>query len=181
MNIFKILKNKIVFVCLLAIVLMNFSAFKTSASNSLSVDLNIDSIFDLKDFGNDEKDILKLINKQREKSGLANLNWNTELVKLAQLYSKKMARERFFSHIERNGYGVAERAEALHITNWLKIGENLFMASGVKNLGKFAVDKWMLSSGHRQNILDTQYTDTGIGIAESNDGKIYVTQVFIKR
>jgi uncharacterized protein YkwD len=38
----------------------------------------------------------------------------------------------------------------------------------------------MDSEGHRQNILSKNYTKEGIGvaIAEDDDGKVYITQVF---
>ncbi len=42
------------------------------------------------------------------------------------------------------------------------------------------VSKWMESPGHRQNILEANYTDTGVGVAMVND-YIIVTQAFIQR
>ncbi len=41
------------------------------------------------------------------------------------------------------------------------------------------VEGWMDSEGHRKNILKTNYTETGVGIARINDFFI-VTQVFIE-
>jgi uncharacterized protein YkwD len=37
----------------------------------------------------------------------------------------------------------------------------------------------MQSDGHRQNILEKNYTRQGIGVAidEADDGKVYITQV----
>ncbi|NYC93835.1 uncharacterized protein YkwD [Clostridium acetobutylicum] len=40
---------------------------------------------------------------------------------------------------------------------------------------------WMNSPGHRANILGRQYREIGVGAARSRSGKIYWTQVFIKR
>jgi uncharacterized protein YkwD len=36
----------------------------------------------------------------------------------------------------------------------------------------------MASPGHRQNILDKNYSRTGIGVAIAPDGQVFITQVF---
>lgn len=129
---------------------------------------------------NDELQIHSLINNERRKKGLRDLYWNEELAKLARGYSRQMARESFFSHYDRNGNSVVERAQGSNIRGWSKIGENLFFCEGYDDFDSLAVRGWMNSSEHRRNILDRQYTATGIGVAQTRDGRIYVTQVFIK-
>ena len=130
--------------------------------------------------GNDEQRIFSLINREREKNGLGELRWQNDLARLARAYSEKMARENFFSHFERDGASVADRARESRIKNWHKIGENLFYCLGVREYDRFAVQNWMKSETHRRNILDRRLTATGIGLARSREGKIYVTQVFIE-
>lgn len=129
----------------------------------------------------EEDKIFELINKEREKRGLDSLNWNSELANLARNYSIKMARENFFSHFDKNGDSIADRAKALKITSWRRIGENLFMSQGYEQFSQVAVRGWMKSSGHRKNILEEDYNQTGIGIARSRNGMIYVTQVFLQK
>lgn len=52
-------------------------------------------------------------------------------------------------------------------------GENI--AANSSNSG--AVNAWMNSSGHRANILSSNYNYTGIGVVSSSKyGKIYVQQ-----
>lgn len=181
MKTIKILKDKIVILSLLGLFSVSLFPVKNEAANPLTSHLASDSTEAVVDYLGDEKDIFKLINRQRENRGLDDLEWNDDLSDLARNYSRKMARERFFSHYERNGNTVADRAKAMRIKGWSKIGENLFTCSGYRNLSKMAVEKWMISAGHRQNILDAEYTDTGIGVAQADDGTIYITQVFIKR
>lgn len=123
-------------------------------------------------------EILKLVNNQRRKKGLSDLQWDNDLEKLARSYSKKMADGKFFSHYERNGDSVVQRAQAMKLKGWRKIGENLFMSEPYDKLNSFAVENWMKSPLHRQNILDQSFNTTGIGIAQSRDGTIYITQVF---
>ena len=112
---------------------------------------------------------------------MGNLEWDDELAEMARDYSEKMAREDFFQHIDRDGKSVAERAKAHKLKNWNGIGENLFVCSGVSSFSNLAVKAWMKSLTHRQNILSDFWTTTGIGIAESKAGKIYITQIFIDR
>lgn len=37
---------------------------------------------------------------------------------------------------------------------------------------------WMNSTGHRENILQSQFQNEGIGVAISNDSKVYITEDF---
>lgn len=122
--------------------------------------------------------ILDLVNDQRRRKGLENLFWSRELENLARNYSRKMADAKFFGHYEKNGDTVVQRAKAMQIKGWRKIGENLFMCGGYKDINSLAVNKWMSSSAHRQNIMDERFNTTGIGIYESRDGAVYITQVF---
>ena len=129
----------------------------------------------------DEREIFDLINRERGKKGLGELNWDSNLSRLARAYSQKMARENFFSHYDGDGGSVETRAKDMRIKNWSKIGENLFFCEGYDNPNVMAVRGWMQSPTHRENILDPDYTDSGIGIAFTGGGRIYVTQVFIER
>jgi len=128
----------------------------------------------------DEQQIHYLVNNERRKKGLGDLYWDEDLAKLARNYSKKMARESFFSHFDRDGNSVVERAKDSDIQGWNKIGENLFFCEGYDAFDALAVRGWMNSSEHRRNILDRQFTTTGIGIARTRDGRIYITQVFMR-
>lgn len=129
----------------------------------------------------DEREIFDLINQERGKKGLGELNWDSNLSQMARAYSQKMARENFFSHYDGDGGSVETRARDMRIKNWSKIGENLFFCEGYGNPNVMAVRGWMKSPSHRENILNRDYTDSGIGIAVTGGGRIYVTQVFIER
>ena len=126
----------------------------------------------------EEYSIYELVNRERSKSRLSYLEWNDDLANVARNFSRQMAREGFFSHADRNGRTVIERAGD---TQWTKIGENLFMCARMNNFTTFSVRGWMRSSSHRKNILDREWTDTGIGIYRTRDDRIYVTQLFIRR
>lgn len=131
-------------------------------------------------FDDDARQILELVNAERRRKRLTELEWDNDLARMAQSYSRRMARENFFDHIDFDGKDVADRAKSAKIKGWSKIGENLFYCEGVNQLDSFAVRGWMKSPTHRQNILDQNWTTTGIGIAEAN-GEVYITQIFIER
>jgi uncharacterized protein YkwD len=129
----------------------------------------------------DERRILDLINRERAKKGLSSLEWNSDLARLARNYSQQMAQENFFSHYDRDGFSVFERIKSTKINDWNKLGENLFECTGTREFISLSVEKWMQSPGHRRNILDSEFNTSGIGVAMTRDGKIYVTQVFLRR
>lgn len=166
-----LLKTSVLFLTLTAV-------FGVSAPQIVFAKTDFATLNKAKKNSADEREIHKLINKERRKKGLPDLNWSNDLERLARSYSKKMADGRFFSHYERNGDSVAQRAGAMKIKGWRKIGENLFMCEAYDKINNFAVENWMKSTLHRQNILDGNYNATGIGIAESRDGTIYIAQVF---
>lgn len=131
-------------------------------------------------FGNEEFEIFELVNNRRQKSRLGQLEWDSDLAKMARRYSEEMARGNFFSHYDKRGRSVSDRAEISGIRGIRGIGENLFFCNGIDDFSGVALKSWLNSSGHRKNMLNPEWTATGIGIASDRSGKIYVTQVFIK-
>ena len=127
-----------------------------------------------------EYDIYQRVNRERSKFRLGTLAWDDRLAQLARDYSRKMAREGFFGHYDRSGLAVEDRAIAARIKNWSVIGENLFFCEDHPTYVDTAVTGWMKSPTHRENILDREFTTTGIGIATARDGSIFVTQVFTR-
>jgi len=67
-----------------------------------------------------------------------------------------------------------EYTETVPRVNWL------FTYANSGEIEDSVVDGWMDSPGHRENILDSRYSESGIGIATSNDF-YFVTQVFIQK
>ncbi|MBS1797762.1 MAG: CAP domain-containing protein [Acidobacteria bacterium] len=129
----------------------------------------------------EERAIFDLINEERRKKGLGDLEWDGRLAGVARDYSRRMAREDFFSHYDRDGNSVVERARDSNVRDWRQIGENLFYCEGYDQFDELAVRGWMKSPDHRRNILDRRFNASGIGIARARDGRIYITQVFIER
>lgn len=128
-----------------------------------------------------EKKVFALINEKRAEQGLPPLAWNDEVAKVARTHSQNMANYKFFSHAGLDGTMVSDRADKLGVTKWRAIGENIAYNRGYQNPCEFAVERWMLSDSHKQNLLDNRWKESGIGVAVGNDGAYYFTQVFLVR
>lgn len=128
----------------------------------------------------DEQSIYELINAERRRRGAGPLVWDEKVAQMARNYSRQMARESFFDHFDPDGLSVVDRARRAGLKGWSMIGENLFFAEGYGRIDRLAVRGWMESPSHRRNLLERQYTTTGIGLAQTRDGRIYITQVFLR-
>jgi uncharacterized protein YkwD len=129
----------------------------------------------------EEAEVFRLVNLQRQKAGLSRLDWDDGAARIARAYSKRMAREGFFDHYDPEGNTVMERADRGGVRHWSRIGENLFVCDPMEEFEPFAVRGWLRSTTHRQNMLDRRWTATGVGIARARDGEIYIVQVFLER
>ena len=128
-----------------------------------------------------EKFAFTAINQKRAEIGLPPLLWSDEVAKIARLHSENMVKYSFFSHQGIDGKRVDGRADSFGLTRWTTIGENIAYNRGYKNPVETAVEKWMLSPGHRENLLNNRWRESAIGIAVTDDGTYFFTQVFLKR
>ncbi|MEG6585217.1 CAP domain-containing protein [Dendrosporobacter sp. 1207_IL3150] len=119
---------------------------------------------------------LKLLNEDRAKYGLPALKLNTSLTRLAENYAQDMINRGYFSHYNPEGQSPFDRMNAAGI-GYRTAGENLAINSSVAG----AEVAFMNSSGHRANILNSTYTEVGIGVRTSPNGQVYVVQEFISR
>ena len=126
----------------------------------------------------EEYEVFRLVNAERARRRLGSLEWDEEIARVARNYSRQMARENFFGHYDGKGRTVSDRASD---ARWSKIGENLFTCTGMDDFTAFSVSGWMKSPSHRTNILDREWTETGIGVHRTRDGEVFVTQVFLMR
>ena len=128
-----------------------------------------------------ERRTFELINAERRVRGLTPLKWNNDLSTLARNHSHNMAEGGFFSHKGTDGSFVDQRAESLGMDNWAAIGENIAFIRGYDKPADTAVEKWMQSPSHRNNLLSPRWREGAVGIAVSENGTLYFTQVFILR
>jgi uncharacterized protein YkwD len=120
-------------------------------------------------------------NQVRVAHGMAVLAWDAELCRMAREHSQSMARQGYFSHETLEGLQLKDRARAKGIPRFRVIGENIAYNKGYEDPGGFAVERWMISPGHRANILYIGFQAAAIGSYVSTDGSVYLTQIFIAR
>ena len=121
--------------------------------------------------------VVDLTNDERADLAAAPLQRNTLLDQAAQQKAKHMAANEYFAHFapdgttpwsffKSSGYVYAHAGEnlAIHFTDSTEV-----------------VEAWMQSPAHRKNIVDTKYTEIGVGTAKGKfDGydTVYVVQLF---
>lgn len=122
----------------------------------------------------DEKEVFDLINKQRTNNGLSALKVDSEVQRVARIKAQDMVDNNYFSHNSPTYGSPFDMLKSFKIT-YKTAGENI--AGNSSNSG--AVTSWMNSSGHKANILSSNFNYTGIGVVKSPKyGKMYA-QIFI--
>ena len=92
-----------------------------------------------------------LINKKRVENGFKQLEWSEDVAKIARQHSLDMAEFKYFGH------------------------------RGLEDPVEVAVELWLKSPSHRQNLLKSDWSESAVGIAVADDGSYYFTQVFLTR
>jgi uncharacterized protein YkwD len=126
-----------------------------------------------------ERRAFDLVNAQRRSRGQQPLAWDAELARLARSHSENMARSDVFNHVEPGGVTMVDRARAQGIRGWSALGENIAYNQGYDDPAAFVAERWMVSYKHRENLLNSRWTRSAIGVAIASDGRVFFTQVFI--
>ena len=119
----------------------------------------------LRDLQRVRAEVLARINAERRRASLPPLLLNPRLELAAQRHAEDMLTRSYFAHRAPDGKTVRERARRAGY-EWQAIGENL--AEGQQTPAE-AVEGWMRSAGHRENILNRTYTETGVGLSVGRD------------
>ena len=126
------------------------------------------------DFANWAREVLKLTNDERVMRGLNPLKWNDELAALAMMHCEDMINRSFFAHNNPDGLTPFDRMKNAGIS-YYAAGENI--AAGQYS-PKAAVEAWMNSEGHRENILNPDFKCLGVSVVKGGKYGIYWAQEF---
>ena len=126
-----------------------------------------------------EQEIYLQINERRAAAGLSELFMDSRIRQVARAHSQDMADKDYFAHNSLDGESPGERLDAANI-NWMQYAENLAYNYAYDDPATVAVEGWIDSDGHRRNLLDPDYTHTGVGIAVDTKGAFYITQDFVR-
>lgn len=123
-----------------------------------------------------ESSIISGINRRRREAGLASLAPDARLTRAARLHAGNMASRRELSHTLTGATPSTLVSRVADVGYpFSAVAENI--AYGPVSVEPL-IDGWMRSPGHRENILNTVYTETGVGVARSRDGVLFHCQVF---
>lgn len=119
-----------------------------------------------------EKEVVRLVNVERQKNGLRSLTYDWELSRVARIKSQDMKDRNYFSHTSPT-YGSPFQMMKSFGISYRSAGENIARGQATPQA---VVKAWMNSAGHRANILNSSFTHIGVGYVEN--GK-YWTQMFV--
>lgn len=116
--------------------------------------------------------ILDLTNIIRLRHQLQPVKWDSETAKVAYHHSQDMRMNEYFSHTSPTTGGLMDR---------LASGDILYQIAGENIAAKYVdgiavVEGWLNSDGHRETLLNEDFTHLGVGVYER-----YYTQNFIKK
>lgn len=120
--------------------------------------------------------ILERVNALRSAIGAAPVRIDPRLSAVAQEYSERMARGRFFAHVAPDGSTLYKRLRAGGYAH-RGAGENLGRAEGPL-AAHFGIEH---SPGHRLNVVNPRWSVLGIGVAAATvEGRreVILTQIF---
>ncbi|WP_195263878.1 CAP domain-containing protein [Clostridium sp. 1001275B_160808_H3] len=128
-----------------------------------------------------EQAIFQRVNQERAAAGLPALSYNGTMEHYARIKSKDMGDRGYFDHKDPQGKLITEqmKADGVSYSAW---GENIAYIQGVSGNATLAtqfMDNWMNSSGHRANILSSNFSSIGIGVYKIGN-TYYATQEFYR-
>ncbi len=118
-----------------------------------------------------EREVVRLVNVEREKEGLSPLSEDALLARTARMKSQDMHDNGYFDH-QSPTYGSPFDLMKSQGIRYRTAGENIAMGYRTPEA---VVAAWMASPGHRANILNASYTKIGVGYVASGN---YWTQHF---
>jgi uncharacterized protein YkwD len=126
-------------------------------------------------------------NAYRSRQGIKPLNHDSKISFVARDWSIKQSQRNSIGHsgfpsaresVYRSEFGASQRLS----------GENVAMTSGVRvsgeddaaaeQIAETFVDMWWNSSGHRANMLRSNFKSIGVGLIKTQRGAWYATQIF---
>lgn len=127
-----------------------------------------------------EHKLFMMINGERRARGLQPLVLDPKVQMVVKVYTKDIASRNVLSHSTRNEPEMTERLKKANIIYKI-VGENITSNNGADNPLKTAMESWMNSPEQFENIINTEYNRSAIGIAQGRDGTFYFAQIFIKK
>jgi uncharacterized protein YkwD len=123
------------------------------------------------------QEIVDRTNRARIDNGVGTLRVSAALTEAARLQAQQMADAGIMSHsLPNTRYpNLIDRARAVGYTSFSRLGENIaFNYPDAANV----MMAWLLSQGHRDNLLHPAYSEIGVAVVLDSKGQPYYAQVF---
>lgn len=151
---------------------------KELASNEMIYDFLLkDYISTVDHHPNWSSKVIQLVNQEREKQGLSPLQADSKLAQLAVIKGNDMLNRKYFEHYS-PFYGYAWDMAGIFDYSFTNIGENLARNA---TSPEAVVQAWLKSTAHKNTMMNTNYTNTGVACVMSKGGEIYWVQLFSKK
>ena len=115
--------------------------------------------------------VFQLINTIRNNNGLPDFEYSENCTNASQYHSQDLSLHSLLSHLSSNGNSADQRLSFFDVL--LPWGENIIRGNSLT--AEQAVNAWMNSDEHRENILSDVYTTSGVGYVNG-----YFTQCFAR-
>ena len=113
-----------------------------------------------------ENHLFTQTNELRASSGIPQLVQHDQLVRRAREWAQTLASRNQLVHSDLNRLGVT----------WTAAAENVGRSSSIEDI----TARLQASPTHRENMLSTKYTHSGVGTARAKDGTVYAVQLFMR-
>lgn len=169
----------IVFVMFILIEGISFATYQTVVLGQIEENNTISAMktkIELEEviLSDEEQRTLELINEYRRQNGLKELKPFSELQDVAKLKAEDLVNNKYFSHTS-PVLGTPFKMLKDNGVSYKIAGENLAGSTTPEK----AVEAWINSTSHRENILEERFEYTGIYVIESPVyGRMFV-QLFI--
>ncbi|GAA3942183.1 hypothetical protein GCM10022244_57610 [Streptomyces gulbargensis] len=114
--------------------------------------------------------VIALVNAERQKAGCGPLRAEKRLRLAAQRHADDMAARDYYAHDTPEGRDAGDRITAVGYP-WSAWAENIHR--GPKTPAR-AMEDWMESPGHRENILNCSFDEIGVGVSLASNGPWWV-------
>lgn len=127
-----------------------------------------------------ERLVLSRINEERAERDLRPIRVDTRIAAVARARSTDMVAREYFAHLDPDGLEFWDHLDAAGI-RWSHAGEIIALnsRSPLSDSARGAVQQWMASPGHRDQIVSRVFNYAGVGVATTG-GVSYWTVMFIQ-
>jgi uncharacterized protein YkwD len=116
-------------------------------------------------------EFVRLVDDVRRDARCPKLEWDEDVAEVARRHSVDMIQRGFFDHIDPGNRSPFDRLKAAGIP-YHRAAENILHGTAD---ARRALDLWMDSPGHRQNLVDCAYTHHGVGREAQHWTHVFIT------